>query len=124
MRFDINLDRSRQIALLILFLAVVGIAAIHFAIIDIEPIELKIGSIEESMTGRLVKITGRIENIRKSSSGNIYWTVDDGNNITVPIFDGKLKKVVAKRSDIVEITGLVSQYKGELEIMPKNITIR
>jgi DNA/RNA endonuclease YhcR with UshA esterase domain len=123
MVFSINLDRSKQITLLILLLAIVGLAAINFAVQNIRPIELEIGAIEESMEGKLVKVSGNIENIRKSKSGNLYWSISDGNNITVPLLDGKFKKIVAKRGDTVEIIGLVSKYNGELEIMPREITL-
>jgi DNA/RNA endonuclease YhcR with UshA esterase domain len=120
----INLDRSKQLTLLILLLAIVGLVAITFAVQNIKPIEMEIGAIEESAEGKLVKISGSIENIRKSKSGNLYWLVGDGNNITVPLLDGKFKKLTAKRGDTVEIIGLVSIYNGEMEIMPKEIAIR
>ena len=120
----ISIDSNKQTTLLILFLAIIGLAGIYFAVINITPTELVIGSIEESMMGRIVKISGRIENIRKSRSGNLYWTVGDGSNITVPILDSKLKKITAKRGDGVEIIGLVTEYNGELEIMPKEIDVR
>jgi len=123
MGINLALDRSKQITLLILFLAIAGLAGIYFAVKNIKPVELEIGAIEESMEGRLVKISGRIEYIRKSKSGNMYWTVGDGNNITVPILDGKLKKIAAKRGDMVEIVGLVTQYNGEMEVMPKEILL-
>jgi RecJ-like exonuclease len=123
MKFNVSLDRSKQITLLILFLTIVGLAGIFFAIGNIKPLELEIGAIEESMEGKLVKISGRIDYIRKSKSGNMYWTVNDGSNITVPILDGKLKKIAAKRGDMVEIVGLVTQYNGEMEVMPKEIFV-
>lgn len=123
MKLNVSLDGSKQITLLILFLAIVGLAGIFFAISNIKPLELEIGAIEESMTGKLVKISGRIDYIRKSKSGNMYWTVNDGSNITVPILDGKLKKIAVKRGDIVEIIGLVTQYNGEMEVMPKEIFV-
>lgn len=121
MRFHINLDKSKQITLLISFLAIVGLAGIYIAVKNIKPIELSIESIEDSMTGRLVKISGNIDNIRKSKSGNSYWTVDDGSNITVPILDSKFKKLTPKRGDFVEVIGLVTKYNEELEVMPKEI---
>jgi len=124
MEFGIKIDKSNQIMLLILVLAIVGLTGIYFAVGNIKPIELRIEDIEDSMAGRLVKISGKISNIRKSKAGNSYWTIDDGSNITVPILDNKFKKLTPKRDDVVEIVGLVTKYKEELEIMPKEIYMK
>jgi len=124
MEFGIKIDKSNQMMLLILVLAIVGLTGIYFAVSNIKPIELRIEDIEDSMAGRLVKISGRIGNIRKSKAGNLYWTIDDGSNITVPILDNKFKKLTLKRGDVVEIVGLVTKYKEELEIMPKEIYMK
>jgi len=120
-KINLHFGTFEQITLLILVLAVIGLAGIYFAVGSIEPIELKIESIEESMSGRLVRISGKITNIRKSSSGNSYWTVDDGSTITVPILDNRFKSLALKRGDSVEVMGLVTKYKEELEVMPKEI---
>ena len=120
-KINLHFGTFEQITLLILVLAVIGLAGIYFAVGSIEPIELKIESIEESMSGRLVRISGKITNIRKSSSGNSYWTVDDGSTITVPILDNRFKSMILKRGDSVEVMGLVTKYKEELEVMPKEI---
>jgi len=121
------MDNSKLTTVLVLFLAVAGLAITYFAVENIDPIELNIGAIEDSMNGKLVKIIGTINNIRKSQSGNSYWTVSDDSNdagITVPILDSKFKKIVPKRGDAVEIVGLVTKYKDELEVMPKEIYIK
>jgi uncharacterized protein YdeI (BOF family) len=122
MKLDIIIDK--QITFLVFILAVIGLVGIYFAVMNIKPIELKIESIKDSMNGRLVKISGRIDNIRKSRTGNFYWTVNDGNNITVPILDNKFKSLDVKSGDMIEIIGLVTEYNGELEVMPKEIYAR
>jgi len=118
-----SIEKSKQITLLIFILAVIGLTAIYFAVINIKPIELKIASIEDSMVDRLVKINGTIDYIRKSKTNNFYWTVNDGSNITVPILDNKFKKLSVKKGDSVGIIGLVTKYNGELEVMPKEIYV-
>ncbi len=118
-----SIEKSKQITLLIFILAVIGLLAIYFAVINIKPIELKIASIEDSMVDRLVKINGTIDYIRKSKTNNFYWTVNDGSNITVPILDNKFKKLSVKKGDSVGIIGLVTLYNGELEVMPKEIYV-
>ncbi len=123
MEFYASIEKSKQITLLIFILAVIGLIAIYFAVINIKPIELKIASIEDSMVDRLVKINGTIGNIRKSKTNNFYWTVNDGSNITVPILDNKFKKLSVKKGDSVGIIGLVTKYNGELEVMPKEIYV-
>lgn len=124
MKLDFNAEKYNQMTVLILILAVVGLVAIYFSVKNIKPIELKIESIKVSMIDRLVNISGQIDNIRKSKTGNFYWTVDDGSNITVPILDEKFKKIDVKSGDTVEVIGLVTEYNGEMEVMPKEIRIR
>ena len=124
MGFDIVLGKSNQITLLIFLLAIAGLTGIYFAVKNINPTELKIEAVEDSMTGRLVKISGRIDNIRKSKSGNFYWTVNDGSNITIPILDNEFKKLDVKSGDTVEVLGLVTEYNGEMEVMPKEIYVK
>jgi exonuclease VII large subunit len=124
MEVDIKTDKTKHITLLIFILAVIGLTIIYFAVSSINPIELKIEAIEDSMNGRLVKISGTISNIRKSRAGNLYLTVSDGKDITVPILNGKFKNLAAKRGDAVEIIGLVTKYNEELEVMPKEIYLR
>lgn len=121
MKFNMSIEKPSQITLLVLILSVIGLITIYFSVKSVKPVELKINSIEESMDGTLVKINGRIDNIKKSKSGNFYWTVNDGSNITVPILDDKFKKLDLKNGDNVEIIGLVTKYKDQLEIMPKEI---
>jgi RecJ-like exonuclease len=120
----IRIDKSKQVTVLVLLLAITGLTGIYFAVKNINPVELKIEAIEDSMIDRLVKISGRIDNIRKSKSGNSYWTINDGSNITVPILDNKFKRLIPKRGDMVEIIGLVTKYNEELEVMPKEIYVR
>lgn len=124
MELSLSLDRTKQLTLLILVLAIAGLAGIYFAIENIKPIETKIDSIEDSLNGRIVRINGMISNIKKSKSGNFYWTVDDGSNITVPILDSKFKSLAVKKGDTVEVVGVVTKYNGELEVMPREIYTR
>ena len=124
MKLDIKIEKSKQITLLVFILSIIGLITIYISVKSVKPVELKINSIEESMNGMLVKINGKIDNIRKSKSGNFYWTVNDGSNITVPILDNKFKNLDVKRGDSVEIVGLVTKYKDELEVMPKEIYSR
>ena len=118
---NLGLFSPKYMTLLIFILAITGLIIIYVSVKNITPLELKIESIENSMIDRIVKIDGKIENIRKSKTGNFYWTVGDGNNITVPILDDKFKKLEVKSGDTVEVIGLVTEYKGELEVMPKEI---
>jgi DNA/RNA endonuclease YhcR with UshA esterase domain len=118
-----EIDKSKQLTILIFALATIGLVAIYISVEGIKPTETKIETIESSMIDRLVKISGRIDYIRKSKTGNFYWTVDDGTNITVPILDDKFKNLGVSNGDTVEVIGLVSEYNGEMEVMPKEIRV-
>lgn len=122
------LGKAMDVTVLLIVLTAAGLACICIASLNITPTEVSIAAIDNEMSGKLVAVTGSIGNIRKSKSGNVYWDVSDdsmteGESITVPLLSSKFKNLVAKRGDAVEIIGLVSEYNGEMEIMPKEIHV-
>jgi len=118
-----GIGRSEIVTLAIAFLAVSGLLGVYFSARNMEPLDIGIGSISGSMAGKIVRISGVIDKVRKSASNNIYWTVDDGSGITVPLLESKFKNMPVQAGDSVEIVGVVSQYNGEMEVMPKEINV-
>jgi len=117
--------QEKYLIVLIFILTVAGLSITYYAVSTIDPIEIKISEITESLKGNLVRISGTIKTVKHTTSGNTYLTVDDGGNeITVPLL-GKLSQQFSniKKDQFVNITGIVSEYNGQLEIMPKNIEV-
>jgi DNA/RNA endonuclease YhcR with UshA esterase domain len=110
----------------LLILVAFGLGLIYYSVSLTESAETEIINLENFPKGSLVKISGEISKLSKSKTGNIYWTVDDGTaSITVPLLGSIADdyRNIAKNS-LVAVTGLISEYNGELEVMPKEIEVQ
>ena len=117
--------KENAIIFALLILTVAGLSLIYYSISLTESAETEIANLENFPKGSLVKIAGEISKLSKSKTGNIYWTVDDGTgSITIPLL-GSIADVYQDitKNSLVSVTGLVSEYNGELEIMPKEIEV-
>jgi len=116
-------EYSTAISLIVLFIA--GLSLIYYSIFLTESAETQIENLENFPKGSLVQISGEITKIKKSSSGNIYWTVQDATgSITIPLFSSTANSYRnISKSTLVKISGLVTDYQGNLEIDPKEIEI-
>ncbi|MEM5772769.1 MAG: OB-fold nucleic acid binding domain-containing protein [Candidatus Aenigmatarchaeota archaeon] len=108
-----------------------GLAFIYFSALAISPSETKISKIDSSSIGKLVSTTGKIYYVRTHSSGHIFLTLSDGDSrIEVPIFSSLVNKLNSngitrydlRKGRTVRITGIVGEYKGQLQIIPRKPT--
>jgi DNA/RNA endonuclease YhcR with UshA esterase domain len=74
---------------------------------------IKIQNIGEKQEGRYVKITGKI----KSKNGNTVIISDNTGEIRV-VIKVEIPNIKLKKNQIVEISGIVSQYKNNYRILP------
>jgi DNA/RNA endonuclease YhcR with UshA esterase domain len=107
-------------------LVIVGLGLVYYSVSLTESAETQIVNLENFPKGSLVKISGEISKLSKSKAGNIYWTLDDGTGtITVPLFGSiAVDYSSITKNSLVTVTGLVSEYNGELEITPKEIEVQ
>jgi DNA/RNA endonuclease YhcR with UshA esterase domain len=111
-----------QVTLIVLILSIVGVGAIYLATTTIEPLNVGVESIDDSMVGRMVLVGGEVVGVRKTKSGSVFWSIGTSErNLTVPLLEAKFKSIDVEVGESVVIKGLVSEYQGELEIMPKEI---
>jgi DNA/RNA endonuclease YhcR with UshA esterase domain len=114
---------------LICFLtSVVGLILIYIAAINIKPVEIKISQVNSELIGRSVSIQGIITQKNLHSEGHVFLMIsDDESDIQVPIFSSlmnDLKKENITESDFkineaISVTGLVDEYRGQLQILPR-----
>ena len=114
---------------LICFLtSVVGLILIYIAAINLKPIEIKISQITPEFIGRSVSIQGIITQKNIHSEGHVFLMIsDDEFDIQVPIFSSlmnDLKKENITESEFkineaISVTGLVDEYRGQLQILPR-----
>ena len=75
----------------------------------------KIGAINNETRGQEVIVKGKITAIRDTPAIIILTLKDNTGAIKVVIFKDE-KDITLKRNDIVEVTGLVKEYRNENEI--------
>jgi len=109
--------------------AIVGIVFIYYAATNIKPSQLRIEEISSEMIGRSVTTIGYISLKTVHPDGHIFLTLTDNtkNKISVPLFAGFVSELrnnhfntnMLQKGTQLEVSGLVDEYKGQLEIIPR-----
>lgn len=120
---------QKNFLVLICFLtSVVGLILIYIAAINLKPAEIKISQINSDLIGRSVSTQGIMTQKKLHSDGHMFLVIsDDGSDIQVPVFSSLMNDL--KKEDITEsnfkingkisVTGLVDEYNGQLQILPR-----
>ncbi|MEM5878914.1 MAG: exodeoxyribonuclease VII large subunit [Candidatus Aenigmatarchaeota archaeon] len=123
------MEIKKKILLIVcILISLTGLVFIYFSALAISPSETKISKIDSSLIGKLVSTTGKISYVRAHSAGHIFLTLSDGDSkIDVPIFSSLISKLNSngitqydlRKGKTVRITGIVGEYKGQLQIVPR-----
>ena len=116
------------LVLICFFTSVLGLILIYIAAINIKPVEIEISQITSDLIGRGVSTEGTIKQKKLHVDGHMFLVISDGkSDIQVPIFASLMNDL--KKNNITEsnfkinkpisINGLVDEYNGQLEILPK-----
>jgi DNA/RNA endonuclease YhcR with UshA esterase domain len=110
------------------FTSIVGLILIYIAAINVKPVEIKINQINSDLIGRSVSTQGMITQKKLHSEGHLFLMISDGESeIQVPIFSSLMKDLMKENiaeSDFkinrtISVTGLVDEYRGQLQILPR-----
>jgi exonuclease VII large subunit len=86
------------------------------------PTKFKISQLKEGMN--FVSITGEIKSKYVSEKGTAFLTLkDETGEINVVIFKGSVDISNVSVGNKIEIIGEAQKYKGELEVIAKNIKL-
>ena len=119
---------KNPITTLSLVCSLIGLMLIYVAAINIKPKFVELSEVNYEMIGRSVTTTGYITYVRRHPSGHVFLTISKGNSkVQVPLFAGFLKSLEKygidskdfKKGKKLEISGLVSEYRGMLQIIPR-----
>jgi DNA/RNA endonuclease YhcR with UshA esterase domain len=125
------MSRIEPIIPLSLICSVAGLVLIYVSSLYIEPTKMKVSDINSELVGRFVIINGKITNKKTSDAGHVFLTISDNkSSIQVPLFASFMKTLMENEiseSDLkvgykVSISGLVDEYQGQLQIIPRKIT--
>jgi len=86
-----------------------------------------LSEINFDLTGRSVATTGYVSYVSKHPNGHIFLTLSDGSStLQVPLFAGFVSSMKTDginpnfhRGDVLEVDGLVGEYLGQLQIIPR-----
>lgn len=106
-----------------------GLALIYFSALNIQPQEVRISDINFEFLGKTVKTSGKIVYSNSHPSGHLFLTISDGKKkLQVPLFSSFMEKLSEridknelKEGRVISITGTVSEYRGELQVIPRKV---
>lgn len=105
-----------------LLCSLAGLAALYVGAVQVRPSVTAISRLDNDFLGLKVIISGRVVDLRQSN-GHMFLTLKDesGGLISVPIFSGIRSQLSSSIEllDIVQVTGVVKEYNGELEVLPE-----
>ena len=111
---------DRAIAKLSLIMAVVGILGLFLVNLLIVPTFLTTAEIDSSRTGQIISVDADIKQF-SVSDGHIFMTLIDGSGeIRAVMWQSSARGTEAYNlsvGDAVLVTGQVTNYRGELEIV-------
>lgn len=120
--------RKKVLLIVCVLVSLSGITIIYLSVLRALPSETKISEIDSRLIGKLVSIRGKISYVKFHPEGHIFLTVVEGNSrVEVPIFSSLANKLKSngidqydlRRGRSVRITGIVGEYKGQLQIVPR-----
>ncbi|MBU5537070.1 MAG: OB-fold nucleic acid binding domain-containing protein [Candidatus Aenigmatarchaeota archaeon] len=121
---------KKYLILLSLISSLVGLALIYIATINLEPKQIAISEISADMEGRKISTTGYLVNKKEHKDGHLFLTVsDDKAEIQVVLFSDLMKSLSQigitpdnfKLNVKIAVKGILENYKGRLEIIPKSL---
>ena len=100
-----------------------GLAAIYAAAALARPRITPIASLDNGFIGLKVAISGQVIDYREHQDGHLFLKLkdDSGGVVSVPIFSRVRAEIGESMEllDILEVTGEVALYRGELEVVPE-----
>jgi len=122
--------RENSLTVVCLLCSFSGLALIYFAVLNIQPMQLRIEEITFELIGHSVATTGYISHRSIHPAGHIFLTLSNGKaKIKVPLFANYVKALNGngfdarrlKKGTRIAVEGLVDEYKGELQIIPRKL---
>jgi len=101
-------------------LAITGILLTFYIVRNSEISEIPIEKIDSSYLGKTVTVSGKVVSVN-SNKGHIFLTLCDKKCLDAAIFSNIAKFLTQypKKGDRLIITGVIDEYKGNLQIVPR-----
>lgn len=109
-----------KLSLICFIISVLGILGIYYLSSKTQIENVEIEKIDRTYLGKTITTSGKVISATYNK-GNIFLTIKDNSQINVVIFSNVAKFLdkYPKKGDNLIITGVVSEYKGKLQIIPR-----
>ena len=106
--------------------AIIGIIILYLLSFMITPIEASPSSIDQSMVGRSVFVSGRVANLEHHENGHIFFDIEDEEGYaSAVIWKDRVRFLLMSGEDLtklsngqaIEVVGDVEMYKGNVQIV-------
>jgi len=105
-----------------LLCSIAGLAALYVGAVQVRPSVTAISKLDNDFLGLKVIVSGQVVDLRESN-GHMFLKLkdDSGGLISVPIFSSIRSQLSGSIEllDVVQATGVVKEYNGELEVLPE-----
>jgi len=108
---------DRTLLLLAVFTSVIGITVLWFACAAHEPMIITLSEVTDELMGKVVTVSGVLEEVKVYDS----VVIGDFKNSSLKLFGFKSNVPKIGVGDFVTVTGEITEYKGELEIVPSKL---
>lgn len=109
----------KQLYKISIFLSVIGLTLMYASSQYLEPEKAEIGEIDESWTGKTLRINGEAANVTRTENHLFMDLEDSAGSIMVVQFDSQTS---VDEGEELEVSGHVELYEGELEIVAREIS--
>jgi len=122
--------KKNLLVIICLLSSIFGLVLIYVAATKIQPLEMELGEIDSQLIGRTVRVSGYIAYKNLNPAGHVFLTVSSGKaKIQVPLFAGLMSKLnenglseeKLEKGARISITGMVDEYRGSLQIVPRKV---
>ncbi len=109
-------------------LSVIGLILIYQSARLVEPTATQIAFIDNQMVGEYVEVTGYVESMEFAKNAVFIKLSDGYKTIDVVVFSELMKALGDKikndfpAGSVISVRGVVSEYKGSLEIIPGRVS--
>jgi len=106
-------------------ISLIGVLGLFLFVQTIEPLNVEVSRIDDSMIGKSVEVSGNIDSF-SVKEGNVFLTIDDGTGkISVVMFERDARRnsgvYSLKEGGNVTVSGKIALYRSELEIIADSI---
>ena len=112
---------ERKLIKLSLFTIIFGLIGLYLICIFVNPEFVEIDSIDKNLVGKVISTEGTISKITFIEKSKTMFLDIRGNEKTLTIIIFNSKENSFKKGDVVEIIGEVANYKGNLELIAREV---